>query len=46
MNKVQEIQRGIAHKPFNPDSAQHLSFLENLEEKKQLLQQEYAFITF
>ncbi|WP_109302775.1 GSCFA domain-containing protein [Aquimarina sp. AU474] len=46
MKKVEEIQKGLAHRPFHPESKQHLSFLQNLEQKKQKLQQEYSFIKF
>lgn len=33
MEKVSEIQRGLAHKPFNPDSEAHQKFLVKLQEK-------------
>ncbi|WP_299312700.1 GSCFA domain-containing protein [uncultured Aquimarina sp.] len=46
MRRVKEIQNAMAHRPFNPKSKQHLSFLQNLEHKKHQLQQEYSFIKF
>ncbi|KAA1245390.1 GSCFA domain-containing protein [Aquimarina sp. RZ0] len=46
MSKVEEIQKGIAHRPFNPRSKQYLEFIENLEYKKYQLQEQYSFITF
>ncbi|MFL1895059.1 GSCFA domain-containing protein [Aquimarina sp. 2-A2] len=46
MGKIEEIQRGSAHRPFQPNSKQHQMFLQNLEEKKRLLQQEYSFLSF
>ncbi len=46
MTTVEEIQNGIAHRPFNPRSKQHLTFLENLEYKKHQLQEQYSFIKF
>ncbi len=46
MLQVEEIQKGLAHRPFNPQSKQHLAFLQNLEQKKQKLQQEYSTIKF
>lgn len=46
MGKIEEIQRGIAHRPFQPNSEQHQRFLQNLEEKKRLLKQEFSFLTF
>lgn len=46
MNKVEEVQKGLSHRPFNPDSQQHLLFLQNLENKKNKIQEEYPFIEF
>ncbi|MEC8682602.1 MAG: GSCFA domain-containing protein, partial [Bacteroidota bacterium] len=46
MQKVQEIQRGLAHKPFNPDSEAHQRFLRNLEAKKRALQVDFPHIQF
>ncbi|MGY3793769.1 GSCFA domain-containing protein [Aquimarina sp. 433] len=46
MDKVNEIQNGIAHRPFNPDSDQHHQFLQKLEQKKLQIQQQYSFIKF
>ncbi|GAA0731159.1 GSCFA domain-containing protein [Aquimarina litoralis] len=46
MDKVNEIQNGIAHRPFNPDSEQHHQFLLKLEQKKLQIQQQYSFIKF
>ncbi|NQY05287.1 MAG: GSCFA domain-containing protein [Flavobacteriaceae bacterium] len=46
MNRVQEVQRGLAHKPFNPEGEAHKKFLINLESKKQKLQEEFTFMKF
>ncbi|MFC5048538.1 GSCFA domain-containing protein [Aquimarina hainanensis] len=46
MKRVEEIQRGMSHRAFNPDSEQHLRFLERLEEKKLQLKEQYAHITW
>ncbi len=46
MKSVEEIQKGLAHRSFNPQGEQHLSFLKNLEDKKNKLKQEYPFIEF
>jgi len=46
MQKVEEIQRGLAHKPFNPNSEAHLKFLKNLNKKKETLQEAFPFIKF
>ena len=43
---VDTIQKGLSHKPFNPNSKQHQVFLTNLEGKISLLQKEYPFIIF
>ena len=46
MLQVDEIQKGIAHRPFNPNSEQHLSFLKKIEFKKDKLKETYPFIQF
>ncbi len=46
MEKVEEIQRGLKHRPFNPDSEEHQKFLDSLNDKTVALQKEYSFIKF
>ncbi|MEH6659650.1 GSCFA domain-containing protein [Leeuwenhoekiella marinoflava] len=46
MQQVEEIQRGLAHKPFNANSEQHQKFLKKLEVKKSTLQAQYPQIRF
>ncbi|MEJ1224094.1 GSCFA domain-containing protein [Sediminicola sp. 1XM1-17] len=46
MEKVEEIQRGLQHRPFDPNSAQHLTFLRSLEQKMNALKQSYPFMDF
>jgi GSCFA family protein len=46
MDEVDTIQKGLLHKPFNPNSNSHRLFLQNLEEKKAPLQKQFAHITF
>ncbi|MBP2831598.1 GSCFA domain-containing protein [Aquimarina sp. U1-2] len=46
MKKVEEVQKGLTHKPFNPHSEQYASFLEKLLIKQKQLQQEYPFMIF
>ncbi|TPN86747.1 GSCFA domain-containing protein [Aquimarina algicola] len=46
MKRVEEIQKGLSHRPFNPNSEQYQTFLRRLEAKKQQLQAEYNFIVF
>jgi lysophospholipase L1-like esterase len=38
MKDVETIQKGMAHKPFNPDSEQHQAFLADLQQKIQSLE--------
>ena len=46
MQKVEEIQKGLNHKPFNENSDQYLQFRNRLIEKQTLLQKEFPYITF
>ena len=46
MEDVDIVQKGIQHKPFNPNSEAHLKFLKNLEHKKMLLQKKHSYIVF
>ncbi|WP_282080572.1 GSCFA domain-containing protein [Aquimarina algiphila] len=46
MSKVEEIKKGMSHRPFNPESEQHHNFLEQLEYKKYQLQEQYPFMDF
>ncbi|WP_372765732.1 GSCFA domain-containing protein [Lutibacter sp.] len=41
MKEVYSIQKGLAHKPFNPNSEQHLKFLLDLNQKIQVLKNNY-----
>lgn len=38
MKEVDSIQKGLAHKPFNPDSQQHKAFLADLQQKIHVLE--------
>jgi len=46
MKEVETIQKGLAHKPFNPNSKQHQQFLKTLTEKKKTLQNRFSHFTF
>lgn len=46
MEEVSNIQKAMAHKPFNPDSDSHQKFLKNLQGKKDRLQQQFPHILF
>lgn len=46
MQEVETIQRGLNHKPFNPNSEAHQSFLKKLQQKKETLLQAFPFMNF
>ncbi len=46
MEKVAEIQRGLQHRPFDPNSGQHLTFLESLDKKIKAIKQAFPFMEF
>ena len=46
MKEVEIIQKGISHRPFNPNSIQHQQFLKNLEVKKEKIKARFSFISF
>ena len=43
---VQEIKKGLAHRPFNEKAEQHQLFLNSLNEKISHLKKEYPFMNF
>lgn len=46
MDEVDVIQKGLQHKPFNPDLESHQKFLQNLEKSKLQLELKLPFIKF
>ena len=46
MGEVDEIQKGLLHRPFNKNSEAYQQFLQNLELKKRELNQRYPTIKF
>ena len=46
MTEVESIQRGLSHRPFNPNSESHLKFLNQLELKVSKLKSEFPFMNF
>jgi hypothetical protein len=46
MKQVATIQKGLEHKPFNPNSEQHQQFLEDLNDKKKVLLKNFLFMKF
>jgi len=45
MEQVNQVQKGLEHKAFNPDSERHLAFLKTLNNQKESLKKDYN-ITF
>ncbi|GLU43735.1 GSCFA domain-containing protein [Allomuricauda sp. NBRC 101325] len=46
MDEVDSVQKGLQHRPFNPDSEAHQKFKTSLETKITYLQQQYPFMKF
>lgn len=46
MKKVDEVQKGLAHRPFNPYSEAHQQFLDKLALKLDDLLEQYPFMNF
>ncbi len=43
---INEIQKGLAHKPFNTNGEAHQKFLSSIALKKEHIQKKYSFIIF
>jgi lysophospholipase L1-like esterase len=46
MKEVSEIQKGLNHRSFNPDSEQHLKFLSKLHQKIDVIKEKFPHIKF
>ena len=46
LKRVEEIQRGLAHKPFNSKSEAHVKFVASITKKIEYLGKEFPFIKF
>ncbi len=46
MDSVADIQKGIAHRPFDPSSLQHREFRQQLKNKITVLQKKYPHMAF
>jgi hypothetical protein len=46
MDEVDTVQKGLLHRPFNPDSEAHQKFKTSLRTKITYLQERYPFIKF
>jgi hypothetical protein len=44
--EIEKIQKGLAHKPFHPNSKEHQKFLKNLSLKKEKIQKQFPHILF
>ena len=44
MNELESIQKGLAHRPFNPNTAQHQLFVQKLNERIEQLQDRNPFL--
>ena len=45
-NKVESLQKSLAHRPFNPDSEQYQAFLKNMKDQINSLNRQYPNINF
>lgn len=46
MEEISGIQKSLLHKPFNPDSEGHQTFVKQLQQKINQVQNKYPFIAF
>ncbi|PNQ73849.1 GSCFA domain-containing protein [Hanstruepera neustonica] len=46
LKEIEAIQKGLDHKPFNPNSESYQEFLEELKTKQQKVQEVYSHIIF
>lgn len=46
MKLADSIQKGLSHRPFNPETEQHKKFVSKLNDKITVLQKQYPHITF
>ena len=46
MNDICSIQKGLNHRPFNPNTERHQKFIDGLTQKMQLIKNQYPFIKF
>ncbi|RDK89233.1 GSCFA domain-containing protein [Marinirhabdus gelatinilytica] len=44
--EIDTIQKGLLHRPFNPESEQHLKFQQDLQQKIEKLKQELPHLSF
>lgn len=44
MTEIESIQKGLTHRPFNPNTEQHQLFVQKLHERIEQLQEKYPFL--
>ena len=46
LRRIDKIQRGLNHKPRNPNSEEHLKFIDSLQKQIEELTAEFPYIKF
>ncbi len=46
MNQVDKVRKGLAHRPFNPESEEYRQFLEKLKKELKSLHKRYPYMNF
>jgi hypothetical protein len=46
LKEIDTIQKGILHRPFHQNSAEHQQFLKKLASKKEKIKEQFSFINF
>lgn len=46
MEEIATIQKGLAHRPFNPNTESHMRFVANVNEKIAKIRSQFPFISF
>ena len=46
MEKIASVQKGLAHRPFQPNSESHSKFIENIQNQISELQKQFPFLKF
>lgn len=46
LREVESIQKGLNHRPFNPEAEQHLIFLAKLQRRISVLERQFPFMKF
>lgn len=46
LQEIENIQKGLNHRPFNNESEQHQKFLDNLQQRIEVLKSRFSFMNF